>query len=558
MSEQSLDNNNCIIQPHNLERTLYKHQLINVYKMEEMERDQKYTNENEEKYFDFGINADSTGYGKTITMVALILRDKMQWDIQEPFIKTTYDVLYDSHIVKKSFNKYNRLNCTLVLCSNNIVKQWKEEFNYAKELNIGYVLKNKDVLNVIPSDYDVIVVTPNFYNSLVSTYENYAWKRFIFDEAGSITVPSMKEIIAGFMWFISATPNSILEKHSSCNKSFMSKLFRYPPYYYYSNNDIMSTYENQIIKSSEEMLIQSFTMPQTKYIYYKCHEPLYRATLGLVNDNISEMIAAGDIKNVIEKLGGESTDNIIELIRNRKERDLTQFKYLLDNENFLIISKDKILENIHKIESQLKELDERLKDLLNGDCPICCDKLKEPMMETTCHNMFCTNCILTWLESNRTCPLCRNNICMSNLIHIKSEETPEQEEKETFIKNELKLTKFEHISNILKEDSNSKILLFSCHNSTFSNIKNFMQNDNILFKELKGSIHSIENTISDFKNGKIKVLFLNSNYSGSGINFQECTDIIIFHDMSEDLKKQIIGRANRIGRTIPLKVHYLF
>jgi SNF2 family DNA or RNA helicase len=191
------------------------------------------------------------------------------------------------------------------------------------------------------------------------------------------------------------------------------------------------------------------------------------------------------------------------------------------------------------------------------DCPICCDKLKEPMMETTCHNMFCTNCILTWLESNRTCPLCRNNICVSNLIHIKSE-THEQEEKETFIKNELKLTKFEHISNILKEDNNSKILLFSCHNSTFGNIKNFMQNDNILFKELKGSIHSIENTISDFKNGKIKVLFLNSNYSGSGINFQECTDIIIFHDMSEDLKKQIIGRANRIGRTIPLKVHYLF
>ena len=105
MSEQALDNNNCIIQPHNLERTLYKHQLINVYKMEEMEREQKYINENEEKYFDFGINADSTGYGKTITMVALILRDKMQWNIQEPFIKTNYEVLYDSHIVKKSFKK---------------------------------------------------------------------------------------------------------------------------------------------------------------------------------------------------------------------------------------------------------------------------------------------------------------------------------------------------------------------------------------------------------------------------------------------------------------------
>ena len=60
-----------------------------------------------------------------------------------------------------------------------------------------------------------------------------------------------------------------------------------------------------------------------------------------------------------------------------------------------------------------------------------------------------------------------------------------------------------------------------------------------------------------FKEGKVRVLFLNSNYNGAGINLQESTDIILYHDMNEDMKKQIIGRANRIGRKLQLSVHYL-
>ena len=552
---EDLESHNCIIQPPNLNRNLYKHQLINVFKMEEMEREKKCVTERFEKYFDFGINGDATGYGKTITMVALILRDKMAWDTTEPYIKCKQTSLFSGHIITKSFNKYDKINCTLILCSNNIVKQWEEELGYAKDLNIGFVTRSKDVSKVIPCNYDVIIITPNFYNSFVSQYQNYAWKRFIFDEAGSIAVPSMNEILAGFMWFISATPNSILNRHASCNRSFMFKLFKHDTSLYGRNN--LEIYKNQIIKSSEELLLQSFSMPETKHIYYECYDPIYRATLGFVNENISEMISAGDIKSAIHLLGGESTDNIIELIRNKKETELEQYKSLYENVNFLILSKDKILQHINKLETQLLEIDERLNGLLKGDCPICCDSLKEPMLETYCHNIFCANCILTWLESNKSCPLCRNRLNAKDLIHIKNNENEDEERDNIILQSGLKLTKFEHVSNIIKEDPNSKILLFSCHNNTFENIKNFMDSDSISFKELKGSINTIENTISDFKNGKIKVLFLNSKYSGSGINFQECTDIIIFHDMSEDLKKQIIGRANRIGRTIPLKVHYL-
>ena len=72
----------------------------------------------------------------------------------------------------------------------------------------------------------------------------------------------------------------------------------------------------------------------------------------------------------------------------------------------------------------------------------------------------------------------------------------------------------------------------------------------------EGLKHDIEK-ITSFKNGKIQVIFLNSKNNGAGINLQEATDIILYHEMNENIIKQIIGRANRIGRTDKLFVHHL-
>ena len=34
-------------------------------------------------------------------------------------------------------------------------------------------------------------------------------------------------------------------------------------------------------------------------------------------------------------------------------------------------------------------------------------------------------------------------------------------------------------------------------------------------------------------------------------------DILVYHRMSKDLEKQVIGRAQRLGRTVPLNITYL-
>jgi len=41
------------------------------------------------------------------------------------------------------------------------------------------------------------------------------------------------------------------------------------------------------------------------------------------------------------------------------------------------------------------------------------------------------------------------------------------------------------------------------------------------------------------------------------LNLQMTSDIIIYHSMSSDLEKQVIGRGQRLGRSCPLKIHYL-
>ena len=75
-----------IIQPQKLNIKLFPHQLAIIYKMEKLEQEQIVENGEIIKETRLGINADATGCGKTYSMIGLIVRDKMKWDLNIPFI----------------------------------------------------------------------------------------------------------------------------------------------------------------------------------------------------------------------------------------------------------------------------------------------------------------------------------------------------------------------------------------------------------------------------------------------------------------------------------------
>ena len=81
-----LDNISVVTQPEGLKVNLFQHQLAIIYNMENLEREKIVYKNDLIIETKLGINSDIAGYGKTYSMIGMILRDKMVWDIQIPYV----------------------------------------------------------------------------------------------------------------------------------------------------------------------------------------------------------------------------------------------------------------------------------------------------------------------------------------------------------------------------------------------------------------------------------------------------------------------------------------
>ena len=73
-------------QPDNLKKTLFIHQLASIFKLEAKEKNNKIINSiGEVIESSIGIFSDMTGYGKSLSLIGVLCRDKMIWDISEKY-----------------------------------------------------------------------------------------------------------------------------------------------------------------------------------------------------------------------------------------------------------------------------------------------------------------------------------------------------------------------------------------------------------------------------------------------------------------------------------------
>ena len=536
-------------QPNNMKVKLFPHQLSSIFMMENLELNNKIEKVSYFKTTKIGINSEITGFGKTLSMIGLIIRDKMEWNLDLPFVSEK--VISESGGFVKNYyiSRFDKLPTTLILVPINVLKQWKVELSKTNLKSIS-ISTNKDLEELnIDDDYDVILVVPNFYNKLINSHSKFAWKRFIFDEPGDVTIPNMLECHAGFYWFITATPNVVVSKHRNCKGSFMRTLFGN---LYTSGEEFINDIR---IQNNPDFVKQSFIMPPVHHHHHVCHEPLYSAIRDFVTPMIKTMIEAGNIEDAIVALGGEKTSNILELIKHRKENELEEINMkilLYESRNDTNKIEEWKMKQTRLIDI-ISKINDKFRNFLNNECNICFEKFTDPVMEPGCQNIFCGECLFEWLQRNNTCPLCRIEIDPSSLIYIKNHAT----EKKNSEKRIRKISKNEKIIEILRQNPSGKFLIYSEYDNTFYPLKFMFYNENISFTELKGAIKIREKSLDIFKNGRVQVLFLNSSNSCAGINLPEATDIILCHQMNSDIEKQIIGRATRIGRNIELHVHHL-
>ena len=546
-------------QPENYSTTLFPHQRTAIFMMEEKEQNKeiRYTNmtsieedDPEETIIcsNLAIYSDLMGYGKTCSIVGLIIRDKMEWDLNENMIikhsRNYCSGVLSTHKIEK-FKKYNQ---TIILVSNSILMQWLNEI---KKTNLKWIVmdKKKIIEDTDISNYEVILIIPTMYNKFIDKYYNYCWKRFVFDEPTHTHIPSMRNIRAGYYWLITATPDLLLYYTRWGRNNFFSNIFNWRMHY-----DLV---KHLIVKNDDEYVKSSYKLPEVTSIYHECYQPMYNMVRNYIGPEVSRMIEAGDISNAIEQLGGHETSNIVDVIKERKQEQIEYINVRIgyftrrNNQNRINTLKEEKL----KLEKEIQELEEKFKTRLNEQCAICLDNLEEPILTSCCQNIYCAKCILEWLKTKSTCPLCRQSIHTSDnksrLVYINNKTQRETEPKAQ------KLTKQDMIIKIINNNKNGKFVVFSEYTESFNTICYTLQKNKISYKELKGMSSTRAKYLQQFKDGKIKVLFLNSRINGAGINLQETTDIILYHETQEDLKKQVIGRANRIGRKDKLFVHYL-
>jgi len=320
------------------------------------------------------------------------------------------------------------------------------------------------------------------------------------------------------------------------------------PLWYTKQTSSIQKYEHITVQNSEWYLEQSIKMPPTNHAYYECYQPIYNVVHTFVNKNIARMIEAGNFQAAITALGGKGTTNVIDLIKKNKEKSIKKIEkqieiYDIDEKdtNDLVNMKIRII-------TQIEELDDKYNEMLSGECVICYDPISSPVMEPGCQNIFCSKCLLNWLANHATCPMCRGEVVLNELVYIDRDECKSEEVKE-----ETPPTKQDHIINIIKKSG--KVLIYSEYDKSFKTIKKVLKEHDIKYGELK--LTCIDDVLDSYKNGDTNILLLNGRRHAAGLNLENTTDIILFHKMDDGLVTQIVGRANRIGRTESVTVHHL-
>jgi SNF2 family DNA or RNA helicase len=302
------------------------------------------------------------------------------------------------------------------------------------------------------------------------------------------------------------------------------------------------------------------TMPPINNIQIMCEQPpSQRIINGLVSREIQQMLHAGDIDLALESLGvkAEEPTSLLKAFMGQQNKELDRLKKTYDfKENIEYATqqaKDSALSSlkikIESVEQQMKTFKERIDTLNEEACPICYDDLKNTTLTPCCHRAFCGTCMLTCLAKSQTCPMCRTEITANKLIHV-SDKKPTKEKKTK----QVYLRKPDALLDFIIKNPQAKILVFSRYENPFATLSMKCEEAGINVFILKGNKDCIANTIKEFESGTKRVLFLPTESAAAGMNLIAASHVVIYHAMTPEEERQVIGRAYRLGRKDPLSV----
>lgn len=555
---------NKIIQPDGIKIELMEHQKTILYAMLDLEKNGSVEAKNIQHYdgkkdfiinTNIGILADKVGSGKSLMIISLIQQNKKS---------SIRDIFYHGSkflCIKCNNDQDSSVDTNLLLIPHKLLIQW-EEFFKLSTIKYGKYADAMDEKKISTIDdikkFEVLIVTCSKLKIFFTNFKKIKWGRVIIDEADTIKFPAQVEINGIFTWFVTATPNGLRYN----KRPYFAKIFK---------EIIPWVFDYLIVKNNNEYVEQSILLPKPKRIIVNCLTPPELDIIkNLIPKNVLSMINAGNTDEAIKFLNCNvgTKDNILKVITNNLLEVIENKQIELEFETKKIFKKESIAENenkikilkitkcINRLQNRYDSIKKKIYMLNDQYCPICLDEFTKPTLVNCCQNIFCFECITLSQSKNNNCPFCRKMIFQNDFHIIK---TDEHKNNITEKKNQIdeKKDKIDILMDIIKKNIDGKIMIFANFSKTFNKIESILNLNKISYSILKGSCKYVNDIISEFDQGKIKVIMLNAKYFGSGMNLQMATDIIIFHRFDKYKEEQVIGRGQRIGRISALNIYYL-
>lgn len=531
-----------------------------------------------------GIIGDAVGSGKSYVILALIQSTIASYNASEN--ESTVKAYGNNKVMMCFAEKCKTIKTNLLVIPHNLVSQWQLYIqNFNKDMKYMLVSKAKHLDNITlrPADdfltYDLIIVTGSFYPGLAHFITSHSFKvqRVIYDEIDNISLPNCLPLESRFYWFVTASYGNLLcprgfttitgdrtlwHADGIRNSGFVKELFM--DLYNNLSVDLVKTI---IVKNNDDFIKLSITLPEIQTRVIQCQTPRMIHTLdGFVNRDVIQSLNAGDEETALRLINPwhiSSESGIIAILIEKLQREsynmtarikfteCLQYEDEVEKQNEIA----RLNVKVREIEAKIEGIHRRIRE--TDMCCICYDDINTKSIVPCCSNAFCFKCLTVWLSNHPSCPLCKHSVHPQNVMVIK-ENAETSKRVDTHEANDAQLDKQTNLEIIMKSfDSTRKIIIYSAYETTFQKVAGVLNKLNIKFNYLKGNDGQLNAIVNSYKQGDTNVLLANTRHYGSGMNMENTTDIIMFHKIDSMMEKQVIGRAQRYGRTCPLTVWYL-
>ncbi len=544
---------------------------------------------NDNYYFStFGILSCKVGSGKSFVVLAMIMKKPV---VNYRRISNGYG---SGVITHSSFRKINTtsntVNANIILIPHNLLSQWSGyiskhtnlrfcSIHSAKECSIFrekvkmYTeeadVQNRRILFAELTENIVYLITNKCWNLFALIWNNEIKKnvsRIFVDEVHAINIPNSMKLQANFVWFISSSLNDLF-RHS--NNGFIKDYINMWSYY--------SSLNHNVIKNNDDYVDSSIQLESPNTVMIRCKTSrLLNIFSGIITEEVRNMLLAEDVEGVILTLGipTVSESNIIQVLCKNLQNDLENARLIHETKKIMNYATEQMKEeSITKSQEKIDKINQKIMDVRKriNECdidPIMLIDIVKPVITGCCNNKFDLESITAHYshqEKNHlpiVCPLCRAPLDLKKLLYVgefKGDKVLKKKETTEWVS--VEHTKIENLEHLLRTriEPTKRILIFSEFEGNVSQLGDAFRNGGRTdLYPLKGSIGHITNLIEQYNRGDIRSLFLNATYCGSGLNLEKTDVVIIMHKMSQDNMNQVVGRAQRLGRTGRLDIYCLY